>query len=292
VAAPASQIVALASGDLATAGCLTYWELAGPAERARLAASWEAADLNPDALPPPTSPEAALRLALATVRGRRRLARPISRGTWAVVDEEVVDDGASEHLDHHQVLGVRLNAVGRPEWFGDAVVHREAVARVTAAYDRCLDSLETEAVSGWLCGLVQRMGGVSLRDSGGFYFLPAGRTADWRRVAGAVEAATAHRVRRIPAMRTDETVQAVLAAIEAEAAEAADVMEAELVDESLGARALAGRARRCSDVEAKVRQYEELLGTGLDALAARLRKLRAGIAAAELVARAEAEAAA
>ena len=156
-----------------------------------------------------------------------------------------------------------------------------------AAYERHLGCMSANDVSTWMCELLKVVNGVSLRDTGGIYFIPRSSLATWRAMMGAVRACSAHAVFEVPALRSDEAVEAILDAITREAETAAADMEEEIIMTDLGARALRTRANRCEAIQRKLEDYEQLLGRGMDTLKERLGGLQAQMAAAALAASAD-----
>ncbi len=124
----------------------------------------------------------------------------------------------------------------------------------------------THDVSSWLLDIAYGQGAVSLRESGGVYFIPKSGVDYWSKIANAVEAGGAGSVFRIPAVRTAEAVAAITDAVTAEAEAAALALEEELTktgDDALGKRAIATRTKTVQELLAKLNSYEELLGQQL-----------------------------
>jgi hypothetical protein len=216
----------------------------------------------------------------------RTLVRPLAgKKGYAVVRERAEGDDLTHAVD----LNVKLDAVGRPlfqtpggAWSRpDACAHPLAPV-VAEAYERHLQECAAEDVGPWLVRLVAFVDGVSLRDSGGIYYVPPAHVKVWEDVCAAVSAVSLHRTFRIPAMRAEDTVAAVLDAVEQEAAREFDQMMEEVGKENLGERALAARYSQVENVEAKVGRYEAMLGTKLGSFRERLEELRAALAAASL----------
>lgn len=263
------------------AGGLTYWSLSGDVSPQALAAVWGTHNLPEEKLPEPPSATVAFSRAVKEQQGKRRLVRRTSRG-YAIVNERLVDKDEDQPLEYQVELEVWLNAAGQVE----ADYHCEVATQIRTAYEHHLENCSAEDIGSWLCRLVRGADGVSLRDSGGFYFVPPDRLEAWRSVMSALSAVSAHHVYIIPAMRSEDAVAAILAAVQAEATAEADIVEADLAGE-LGVRALNTRDGRLADVEAKVGRYEALLGVTLEALREKLGALRAGVSAALLRAMAE-----
>ena len=272
----------IATEALPTAGALIYWRLEGGLDPAKLAPIWKANGLSEKELPATPAPSTALSRAVRDLSSKRTLIRPLeARAGHAVV----VERASGDDLEHRVSLKVRLDPAGRAVC--DPPDHPAAPV-IKASYTDHLALCSSEDIGTWLCKVVHRLDGLSLRDTGGFYFLPPHRIDEWKRVVQSLEKVSAHRCFLIPAMRSQDAVRAVLDALDQEADTEATRLETELLEgvngKGLGEKALNTRAKQCADVEAKVTRYEELLGTKLDGLRDRLEKLRGNIAAATLLA--------
>jgi hypothetical protein len=297
--------ITIVSEATKTCGAVSYWRLSGGVELDRLREAWKAEGLDVKLLPKPPRPETALHRAVQdvveapepgqkrrTVRGAgvksRTLVRPLAkRGAWAIVRETV--DGVS-------YIGAREEATVR--WTvtsggGGAVTiepsHDSRATAIITAFHAHQGKLAVEDISSWLVALAEHGKSTSLRDTGGVYFVPRDSVEFWRRATTAIKSVSDHRIFKIPAMKNDEAVEAILDAVTEEAKYAAEKMEAELMaDESLTARELRTRAKRCEGLLAKVQAYESLLGVKMDVIKSRVVDLSASVAAAALVASSEA----
>lgn len=265
-----------ATDESTNAGQITYWRLDGTVDAARLRSAWEEQGLDVNLLVETPTPTTALARAMRECGERRRLVRKLE-GTagHAVVREQAHGD----ELDYEVELRVKLNAAGQPVCEPKA---HPLAATVKTAFWRHLDELQPTDVGGWLCDLVRRVDGIALRDTGGIYYIPPSRVADWNRMAAALREASAHKVFTVPAMRSTDAVAAICDAIEQEARREAEAFENDIINTKLRGQALRNRATRCEQVEAKVQRYEQLLGTKLEALRDKLDHLRADLTAAAL----------
>jgi hypothetical protein len=264
--------------ELPSAGALVYWRLNGELSPGHLSIPWVAAGLAEALLPQTPAPSTALARAMRELGSQRKMIRPLDRrGAHALVSERAKDGDLTYDVE----LKASLDAAGRPVF---TPAGHPYVNKVRADYSRHLDECSSDDVGAWLCKIVRRMDGVALRDTGGFYYIPPTRLAEWTRVVECLAQVSGHRVFQIPAMNSPDTVAAVVDAVEQEAAQEAANMEAELTEGKLGERALNNRYKQCENVEQKVQRYEALLGRGLDTLRTRLEQLRANLAAAAILA--------
>lgn len=260
-------------------GAIIYWRLSGPTDIELLANAFASEGLPKSDLPVENSADTALRLACVEVRQRRRLVRPLEKGGYAIVDEYA----AGEKLDHATTLTVRVEPYLQFEPQGHPLSYA-----IRGAFERHLRELHAAAVSAWLVKRVAAHGGIALRDTGGIYFLPRMATDRWRQLTRATKGATAHTLFEIPALRSDEAIEAVVDALSSEVITDTQELAAKLVDGTMGLRALDRRADECGETLAKVASYEGLVGRKLDGLRARVEALKGEVVAAKLAAELEA----
>jgi hypothetical protein len=280
-----------------TAGCVTYWRVSGDVNIDAFTKAWIDAGLDAKFLRKAPEPATALRRAVLGLADRkavgetkeiRTLVRPQQEPhSWAVVTE-VVEKGEAPRYSTQVIVSF---VDGHPQF--ETLTHSEEdasniSARVLLAYNSQQGSFATEDITGWLVKLARLQGAITLRESGGVYFIPRPSMDFWTKAADVVEAVSGkgHQVFRIPAMKNSEAVAAIVDAIQAEAAKVAETMEEELLatgDDQLGKRAVKTRQ---TDVEAllgKLADYETLLGLQLD-VRARVEALQANLAAAAMLA--------
>jgi hypothetical protein len=277
-----SSYVAVESVE--TAGSAVWWRLSGGLNLAALEAAWVEAGLDPELLPRAPSPQTALARAAKTQAGPRMLVRSLDGGKgWAIVAEKA----QGEDLDYAVEARLGLNAAG--QLVVKPVDHKRA-DELAASYRRHLTDLIQADVSPWLTKLMGTVHAVSLRDTGGVYFVPRTHLDMWRAMVAAIRKASSHAVLGMPCMRTDEAIEAITDAIAQEARAEAEALEEELAKAQsgdadapkLGSRALEGRLTKADRVKAKVASYEALLGQKLDALHERLDEVKAKLARARL----------
>jgi hypothetical protein len=285
-----SGYVALTDGSIDTAGAVVWWRLAGGLDLEKLKAAWTAAELPERWLPEAPSPEVALRRAVGELRGSRQLVRPLE-GTkgWAVIKESATGDD----LDYSKALVVaKLNKVGKatigagpggldPQ--GDSLPDIvRMIGEVTAAFTRCENEYPSGAVSGWLCDIVSLLGAVSLRDTGGVYFVPRDSLDQWNKVAEALRVTSAHVVLGMPALRTSDAVDAILDALTQEMNTETTRLDDDVAGGKLGKRALNTRLMQINSLGAKLGRYETLLGARLDDIRTKLSQCEVAVTGAIL----------
>lgn len=278
-----AKVIALPQGlENAETGTITYWRLAGGAVAyAPLRDAWVAAGLNVGDLPPLPSMHTALhrtaQLLADEDRRHTTLVRPI-RGSeasgFALVHETHDDAGLPRHTVHRELVVARGtdNMLSRVELRG---FDPADVERIQELYLEVRTRLSTQDVGGWLVDLVQGIHAVSLRDTGGIYYLPARESVAWQCYCDVLHAVTECRVFAIPALDGAGAVEAVLDALQRESTAVLEQASNQLheVDadgkRTVGIRALKTRADRLEVLEKKIEAYSGLLGARLNDLHAR-----------------------
>ncbi|HEV3059600.1 MAG TPA: DUF6744 family protein [Vicinamibacterales bacterium] len=265
-----------------TAGCISYFRVASETHIDTLTAAWKKHGLDLKSLPTTPDDGVALGRAVKATSEKRRLVRPLERrGAWAVV-EETVEPGKTP--TYRTLVTVRGGAGPAIDCVAASTDEYTAlVGAIRNGYDRARHVLAHVDISAWLITEIRARGGISLRESGGVYFVPRDKAEEWQKVAAALDEAGSS-VFTIPAMKTAEAVAAITDAITAEAAAESAKIEADMEktgDEALGARALKTRVEALEAMLTKVGTYEELIGKQL-AVRERVTSLRANVSAAIL----------
>jgi hypothetical protein len=279
-------------------GSVSYWRASGSVSIATMKAAWDAAGLDEKLFRKAPEPETALRRAVLDLARRetindkterRILIRPQKEAsTWAVV-EEIVTEGAKPVYAPLVIVSFAAGGIHVEQSLGTWAQAQAIEETVRAAYFAQQGLFAPEDITGWLVKLAYANGAVTLRDSGGVYFIPRPAMDFWNKAADAIEKAThkGHQVFRIPAMKNTEAVEAIIDAVTQEAEQEAKKIDEEIMA-GLGDRALETRKTRIADLLAKVSSYEELVGREMK-IRERLETLQASVATAKLVSSAPAE---
>jgi len=283
-----SQIIAITDTAGAPTGAIVYWTLTG---RLRAQPFREALAAIDPALKFPRGYGAkkALGLACAVFRTPTLLVRPAPLGGYTFVRES--SDGAA--LLYDAANRVSLGGTGAEEVPPLEIVGECPIspARIEGEYLDLLGAMVAPEVGLWLAATATSaaIGGVTLRPSGGFYFIPPAGMEVWRKIADAVKAALpGARMYEVPAMTTGEGAEAVMDAIVAES-KAALAELTEVLDSGASAKRLQGQRKRIDALLDKVRRYEALLGRSLDETTEAAESLAAEYTQAILAADAEGE---
>jgi hypothetical protein len=262
-----SNIIATDTNDHA-AGTITYWRLSSTdqiqAQDLSDALARKDADDN---APRPPSPKTALRRAVAAqATGGKRFVR---KGVNSILLVEQDGD------DFEVILTATVNVVGQPEVDATDSVNDLMAATVKQDYWQHLDQLSSTDISSWLIREAVECDAISLRDTGGVYFVPSHKLDRWEQICDALHEVSSCRVHRIPAMSTDDAVESILTALTEECKTFSEEMDAALGDSDLGARAMRGRADKADKMLAKLTRYEALLGDKMSDIAAQIQEQQA-----------------
>lgn len=280
-------LIALQDDDLNVAGALVWWSLKGDVGFEDLREAAEIHEIPADWLPVlPKIETVAQRAGHSQISGKRQLLRPLrTAGSYEFVEEVVVGDGANEKLQHAARVRVRVIADEKGGKTIDVAPTADAdialAQAIAAAVELYRDALTPSDLSVWLVWLLDtKVQAVSLRDRGGFYFVPAGAPlALWRKIVKAVHAASTSRCSLIPALRSEDAVDAVLHAVRQEASEAFAEME-QYLEGDVSTRGLNAHERRVQALQTKLTTYAGVLSQSLPDLESRAEKLAGAIVAA------------
>lgn len=265
-----NNLIATDSNDHA-AGAITYWRLSSTdnIEAQALADRLAAKDVDQNA-PRPPSPKTALRRAVMTqATGGKRFVR---KGVDSILLVEQNGD------DFDVILSASLNLVNQPVIVGEQASTEEPLfesAMITQEYWKQTELLSSTDVSSWLIREAANCDAISLRDTGGVYFVPKHCLERWETICSVLHEVSSCRVHRIPAMSTDDAVESILTALTEECETFSAEMDAALSDSDLGARAMRSRADKADKMLAKLQRYEALLGDKMADIAAQIQDQQA-----------------
>lgn len=272
-----------AAGSLVK-GAVVYFSIAEDNDHGKLAAAFSKVGFL-DALPTGRTPYAAMKTTLEALfadNSYRRKQRydvqrvPGENDALAVV--ELPNEGADVGSKWGEV--VVLASYDQKDGWTIAVnvglPHDETVIR--DRYQREVNRLPGQSVGNAIVKVLHRLRAVTLRDSGGIYWLPASKLETISELAEGIKdaALTEGAVNSIYALHTqldEHSAGAVIAALQAEVKAQCDRIEAEIAAGDLGKRALETRQQDLFSIRAKVVEYEEILGVTLETMKERSRQI-------------------
>jgi hypothetical protein len=285
----AATIIAMPDMGENTSGAIAYWRLSGAIDYDDLEQAWTKRALDPKLMPSPVTPGTALKRTMQTFKDSSVLVRPLreEREGFVLVHEQYVNGRPS------YTNGMEVSLVAQMDGTYDLNIANVAdeisageVTSVFATWRRQLGILTQSDISSWLVHLVRTVDAVRLRDTGGIYFIPRYMLPLWDTYVAAIRESSSSLVFQIPAMKSDEAINAIVDAMTNEAQEAVEAMAKEIDTwgEEPNKRAVNVRTERLRVLEEKLGKYESLLGVKLDELRGQVGEVGARLAEAALMA--------
>jgi hypothetical protein len=275
------------SSDMAV-GLVTFWTL-NESNLTTIKSGFESLGLE-KFVPEPPTPMSALKTALLdTFPGR--LIRKVRKNGFCVVAEEQ----GEEENDYRPIASAIVGDDGSVSI--TRVDDWEQRQAIRDAYENARNVLPANNLSITLSKVATEfLGGTPLRPSGGIYWMRHKSEAIWRGVAGVVEASARKTARTknpstVYLIRHDmdvDSVRAVRDAVVSELTTDVDRIRREIQSGELGERALHGRTREALGLCNKLKEYEQILGVGLDAMRKQIEEVETAAAEASLRASASA----
>lgn len=265
----------IATDQLAGAsGVITYWALSGTAKHDELKAAWEKAGMPEDELIKTPSPLVALKRAVENVSHAGALVKPLADEDGYTVLRQTEGARSGKKQTWQTMFSAFIAKSGKVEvWVEefDILTSPDSAAKLAAQIEDELvvelGRLHSTDISVWLVRMASVVHAVSLRDSGGFYFIPRGAQEDkWNVVASVLQQTSAARVMTIPAMASEQATLAVLTALTEEITTTTTSLKDALVEARMGKRALDTKLASCGAMLDKIGTYEDLLGERLVSL--------------------------
>jgi len=257
-----SRITAVQEAD-ATTSAITYFQTHKGIDLEALRTAWEAEGMDPKALLGPPSPKVALTRALRTLEDPGILIDDHPRGGSALVVRTAVNSklvyatAARAFLDRDNALVVEREDA-------DESTHAMLTDVLRVEHAQQLRTLAGSDVGNWLVWLVADvLRGVALRSTGGIYFVPPEGVEQLQKIKRAC-AAVGVIVHVIPAVRSRDTINAVLDAVARQATQLLATVREQMTEER-GKRWVASRLEELSKLDAQLTTYERFLGMSLDA---------------------------
>ena len=242
-------------------GTIVFWSLTGGTNLSTLRERMEEVGL-PDIVPEEIEDAPALRRALGSIySGRRIHIEPMEgiRGMYSVVDVDA--SGILPEYTPFLRTGVIAGELEfRPEEFEDA-------DRIHAAFQQEKENVPAAKLGQMLVRLSEKCRGVSLRPSGGFYWIPNEHAETWENAATAIRSANpACSLFRVRTTTDTSTVDAVCESVVLQVTKELEKMQEEIEDGVLGKRALGSREARAIQLDEMLDEYESILGKTLTSL--------------------------
>ena len=246
-------------------GTLCWWTLSEVrVARAHLEAVWMAAGLDPFLLPEPPTPEKALKLAARQAQLGRpdllvRLGKEDEREVvFAVVRERHLSNGNLDYVQEARVVLVRTT--------GDLASddpHHDVVAAMQTGYRELLHTHQSDDVRRAIMRVLDRCASVTLRESGGVYWVPAQFSTEVRRLQNAIEQVGSSKMQLLPVHRSADAERTLgevaRGSIEGEIASLAAELEAFLAAPPSRTSTLTNRLEAFEQLKARGQLYSSVL---------------------------------
>jgi hypothetical protein len=220
--------------------------------------------------------------------------RPLGRrGSWDVVEERVVRDNSSERLSYREMVRVAVTTDSKGRKCLDLIPSTDKdkvlVDQIKAQIRRYYGLLTATDMSYWILSMLSSYASaISLRPRGGFYFVPRDRVERWQRVVRCVRAVSQHKIYQIPAVQSEEAVEAILEAFRREVTTAMGELE-EYLQGDVSTRGLNAWERDLGKLQEKTAHYARLLGVALPDLEGKAVTLKGALKVAQIKNQAEKE---
>lgn len=252
----------MSSAMLRVDGAITLWSMGEWTDRFSIENGWTAIDPKWGGMAPKArTPQACLKDALG-IRFPKSLVKPLERNEGFAVmtvtpghDEVVTTTTHAVAVDEHGVITIRRGY----SYYLQTEIEEE--------YRRQSSLIKGAQVASALVACMKELNAVTLRPSGGVYWLPESSLRLWGQLSRVVEGASVggkNSIYKITHAFDHDSMRAVRDAIMNEARkEASEIME-EVDSGTLGERALKSKAEQADTLKSKIEIYEQILGESLD----------------------------
>lgn len=277
---PLRQRLIATESDTGASGVITYWSLSGSANHATMLSAWVMAGMNEDDFIKPVSALVALRRAVEEVGPAGCLVKPLEQteeGYTCLIPTQ----SKGKKQTWQTIFSAFITQAGKLDvWVEDDEVLQQDPRKLAGHIEDQmmveLGTLRAMDISMWLVKMADRVRAVSLRESGGFYFIPKGVNQDmWERTATVLAHTSAARIMTIPAMHSHQATLAVVQALTDEISASTKSMQEALDAARMGKRALDTKIGTCADMIEKIDTYEGLLGAKMTEMREAVDTLRA-----------------
>jgi hypothetical protein len=256
------------SAMLRVDGAVTFWSLGSSSSLDLLRQGFAAVGPVFEKLAPKERTKTSVLHDALSVVFPKALLRPLEkRDGFAVLQEVRFRDDVQTTCTHAVAVDEQTGAIDFRRGYDFALYQR-----VAHEYQAQSLLVKPQQVAISLVACINELAGVSLRPSGGFYWMPDSALPLWNQIVDVVQRAGKNSVYQITHSFDSDSIRAVRDAILAEAEkEAADILT-DVESGKLGERALKTRAADAENLQRKVEEYERLLGEALPVAAAIAKK--------------------
>lgn len=280
-AAPAAEA-------LEALGLIVTFKAGGEAQQQSVEDVFKSVGFGHDAPKPRTLRDSLHSGLVETFSKKNRPVRPTKRG-YEVVQEHATEDGIGNTRED-----VVKAWIERDRNSGGEVVRvdvPEQYETVKAATDAAAKRVDGTAIGKALSAVaVGRLGGFSIRDGGGAYWIPPQSVETWLKLSSGLSATGAVRFRKLTIVGDNDTVDSLVDGATDKVDGILKSITAELDKGTLGPRGLVTQSEAANALVEEVLKWEETLGRALDAIRSRAEEVQVRAAQAALAALAAGEA--
>lgn len=264
-------------------GILVTWKAGGEAQQQETENIFASVGFGGDAPKPRTVRDALHAGLVYEFSKKNRPVRPTPRG-YEVVQETATETGINltrEHVvaawvERDRAAGSEMVRVDVPEKF-------DVVKAATEAAQKRVDGTAIGKALATVAGA--RLGGFSIREGGGVYWLPPSAVPAWEKLAGGLAKTGAVRFRKFTVTGDADTVDSLVDSVEAR-------VEAVLADIAADidggkvktARGFTARSEEAAALVEQIGQWESVLGRALDTFRNKVEEVQVRAAQAALAA--------
>ena len=244
------------------AGSLVFWQFGQSSELNRLRAALELHGFG-DHCPERMTDGAALRAALAEEFPGCKIFPVVSekdKDAFEVV-RVVADDKEKNSYEHVLAASLTEHVVYTDNY------DRDQILRLQTSFVGFVSTVPASQLTKTMVAIVMSLGGVTMRPSGGIYWLNVDHWEKWQALCASIEACGPKN--RFDACRVvfdQNCIEAIKQALTNEIAREAKLIEETLNDPETGLRAAATAEKRAQALRSKISSYEEAFGVALSEL--------------------------
>jgi len=257
----------LATNTMRVGGAVAFWKLAPRTHRETVSQHLKSWGYEKH-IPSERGTKALLKEAVSEVYPGM-LVRPLrATNSFEVIKEEIHDEeNEYKHVAAFSVQGEQGDeGVTSPD-LGNA---SSAVTQVQEAFEHAKEDITGPQVAALLTGLIEmEFKGLSLRPTGGLYWVPGDCLEEFRRIGKAIEDCASKGETQVFSLETkfdQNAVKAVLAGVNDEVQRELALIKDDLDTGTLGKRALTKRIAHLRELRAKTTQYETSCGESMEKL--------------------------
>jgi hypothetical protein len=270
------SIAASSTADSDLAGKVIWWSLSGDVRISEINAALDDAGLPEEYRLKQPSSGKRIERTLKQVAFKGQIVRPGKKGGYVLISEGQ-DAGGDNAYSQELRVWTEVQDMTEVLCLSDEAHSKADIVREVFAHHS--EVVATPDVSNWLSTFViKNVSAVSLRNTGGYYFIPSGDLPLWGKIQRVLEQVSQHEIYDLPAHTKATAMRAVMKAV-MEEAELALSLVAEAAETNMNRRGIASRSDELDALTEKLIKYEDILGVTLGVLKDRAKGLKERLAA-------------